>query len=102
MIDGSEKRKPQLAFELQKSCVYEKRSNSLLSRKMLRGMRKLKPAVKCEKRNLRDRRNLTAASNVWEAAPRSLFCAANGLDDLSEMRFELAVNLIGLSNDGYF
>ena len=28
MIDGSEKRKRQLAFELQNSRVYEKRSNS--------------------------------------------------------------------------
>ena len=27
MIDGSEKRKRQLAFELQNSSVYEKRSN---------------------------------------------------------------------------
>ena len=28
MIDNSEKRKRQLAFELWNSCVYEKRSNS--------------------------------------------------------------------------
>ena len=31
MIDSSEKRKRQLAFELQNSCVFEKRSNKFAS-----------------------------------------------------------------------
>ena len=33
MIDGSEKRKRQLAFELQNSRVYEKRSKALFTRR---------------------------------------------------------------------
>ena len=33
-------------------------------------------------------RSLTLVSNVWEVAPRSLFCAQNRLNVLWEVRFE--------------
>ena len=33
MIDGSEKRKRQLVFELHSSCVYEKHSNWIVKKK---------------------------------------------------------------------
>ena len=46
---------------------------------------------------LRLRCNLTAVSDVCEAAPISLFGAANGLNRLPEVRFEFPFNLIGKS-----
>ena len=45
--------------------------------------------------SLRRRRNLTPVSDVCEAAPRSLFCAPNGLKELPEMCFEFPFILIG-------
>ena len=47
--------------------------------------------------SLRGRRNLTAVSGVFEAPPLSLFCAAHGLNELSEMHCEFPFNLIGKS-----
>ena len=41
------------------------------------------------------RRNLTPVSNVFEAAPISLFSARPGLSELPEMRFEFPFDLIG-------
>ena len=55
--------------------------------------------ITSKKRNhsLRSRRNLTPFSNVCEVAPRSLFWAPSGLNELPEMRFEFPFNLIGKS-----
>ena len=47
--------------------------------------------------SLRCRRNLTPVSNVCEAAPKSLVWAPNGLNELTELRFEFPFNLIGKS-----
>ena len=47
--------------------------------------------------SLRRRRNLTTVSNVCEAAPISLFWAANALNELPEVRFEFPFILIGKS-----
>ena len=47
--------------------------------------------------------NLTLVSNVWEAAPRSLFCAQNSLNVLREVRFEyisFQANYRAYSNPG--
>ena len=44
---------------------------------------------------LHRRRNLTPVSNVCEVAPKSLFCAPNGLNDLPEVCFEFPFILIG-------
>ena len=44
---------------------------------------------------LRLRRNLAPVSDVCETAPRSLFWASNGLNELPEVRFEFPFNLIG-------
>ena len=43
------------------------------------------------------RRNLTPVSNVFEAAPISLFWAPGGLNKLPEVCFEFPFNLIGKS-----
>ena len=45
--------------------------------------------------SLRRRRNQTPVSNVCKVAPISLFWAANGLNNLPEMRFRFPFNLIG-------
>ena len=45
--------------------------------------------------SLRRRRKLTSVSNVCKAAPRSLFCAPNGLNEVPEVRFEFPFILIG-------
>ena len=45
--------------------------------------------------SLRRRRNQTPVSNVCKVAPISLFWAANGLNNLPEMRFRFRFNLIG-------
>ena len=48
-------------------------------------------------------RNLTLVSYVWEAAPRSLFCAQNRLNVLQEVRFEyisFQANYRAYSNPG--
>ena len=45
--------------------------------------------------SLRRRRNQTPVSNVFKVAPISLFWAANGLNNLPEMRFRFPFNLIG-------
>ena len=45
--------------------------------------------------SLRCRRNLTPVSNVCEAAPKSLFCAPNGLNELPEVCFQFPFILIG-------
>ena len=47
--------------------------------------------------SLRCRRNLTPVSNVCKAAPKSLFWAPNGLNELTEVRLEFPFNLIGKS-----
>ena len=43
------------------------------------------------------RRNLTLVSNVFEAAPISLFWAPDGLNKLPEVCFEFPFNMIGKS-----
>ena len=52
--------------------------------------------------SLRRRRNLTLVSNVCKAAPKSLFWAPNGLNELLDMRFEFPFNLIGKSTMAFF
>ena len=49
MIDGSEKRKRQLVFELQSSRVYEKRSNALKSFESVNSILVAKPVAYQEK-----------------------------------------------------
>ena len=49
-------------------------------------------AIRCY---LRRGRNLISISNVCEAGPISLFRAPNGLNEIPEMRFEIAFILIG-------
>ena len=95
MIYGSEKRKRQ------NSCVYEKRSRRSFITENVARYEKLKPVPSTKNVICVTFAIYPRLVTSREAAPRSLFCAPNGLDDLSEMRFELAVNLIGLSNDGY-
>ena len=51
----------------------------------------------CSMFSLRRRRNQTPVSNVCKVAPISLFWAANGLNNLPEMRFRFPFNLIGKS-----
>ena len=45
--------------------------------------------------SLRADNNLTLISTVSEAAQRTLFWTANGLNELPEVRFEFPFNLIG-------
>ena len=47
--------------------------------------------------SLRRSRNSTSVSNVCKAAPRSLFWASNGLNELLEVGFEFPFILIGKS-----
>ena len=96
MIYGSEKHKRQ------NSCVYEKRSRRSFITENVARYEKLKPVPSAKNVICVTFAIYPRLVTSREAAPRSLFCAPNELDDLSEMRFELAVNLIGLSNDGYF
>ena len=59
--------------------------------------RHLKPGERGPTCSLCRRRNFTPVSNACEAAPRSLFCAPNGLNELPEVRFESSFMLIGKS-----
>ena len=47
--------------------------------------------------SLHRRLNLTSVGNVCEVAPKSLFCAPNGLNQSPEMGFEFRFILIGQS-----
>ena len=47
--------------------------------------------------SLRRRSNVTLVSNVWEAAPRSLFWPPNGFNEEQEVCFEFLFILIGKS-----
>ena len=66
MIYGSEKRKRQ------NSCVYEKRSRRSFITENVARYEKLKPVPSAKKRNLRDIRNLSAASNVSRSSAEIL------------------------------
>ena len=53
------------------------------------------PQQRMLSRSLLHRLNLTLVSNVFKPAPRSLFWAPNGFNELPEVRFEFPFNLIG-------